>query len=215
MSSQSLKKCSSFPLPPALIEQLQAAWDLKKDVDEIALKRARTVDDAANRPASISVQLSAQARPLVDAAILEFLIMQGISVHVVNSPEFLNMVRKIRDAGANYAPPNRHALGKDGRADNEMGLGGVLFSEFIRLKRIKQTLLSGVSVIGGTLCSDGAKWRKRNCLNSVLHTSFGPFFCQSTGILSFHFHVRSFSLRGRAGSDLKLTRGILTNRNLK
>ena len=97
MSSQSLKKCSSSPLPPALIEQLETAWTVKKDADEKSAKRARTVDLVQNRSASVSALLSAQARPLADAAILEFLVMQGISVCVVNSPEFLKMVRSIRD----------------------------------------------------------------------------------------------------------------------
>ena len=166
-------------------EQLNSAWANKSSENEASAKRVRTNDlsvTTENRPASIAASLSAQGRPLANAAILEFLVVKGISVHIVNSPEFRKMISAIRDAGPYYLPPNSHAFGKDSaRSDNELGLGEVLFSEFTRLKLVKETLISGVSSIGGTLCSDGAKWRKRNCLNSVLQTSIGSFFCQSTG----------------------------------
>jgi hypothetical protein len=186
MSSQSLAKCGAISqFPPALTEQLNTAWSNKCLENEITAKKVKTVDISAtteNRPASISTLLSAQARPLANAAILQFLVVKGVSVQVVNSPEFRSMVTAIRDAGPYYVPPNSHAFGKHTvRSDNELGLGHVLYSEFTRLKLVKETLLSGVSCIGGTLCSDGAKWRKRNCLNSVLQTSIGAFFCQSTG----------------------------------
>ena len=48
------------------------------------------------------------------------------------------------------------------------------------MRRAKDLLLSGLSFIGGTLCNDGAKWRKRNLINSVLMTSLGSYFAQST-----------------------------------
>lgn len=186
MSTQSLGKCGAIgQFPPALTEQLNSAWANKCLENQAAAKRVRINDlsvTTENRPASIAASLSAQGRPLANAAILEFLVVKGISVHIVNSPEFRKMISAIRDAGPYYLPPNSHAFGKDSaRSDNELGLGEVLFSEFTRLKLVKETLISGVSSIGGTLCSDGAKWRKRNCLNSVLQTSIGSFFCQSTG----------------------------------
>lgn len=183
MSSQSCRKCSA-QLPPVLIEQLEVAWTNKKQADEVLAKRARTMDSlttVSNRPQSVSAQLSALARPHADAAILEFMIVKGISVSVVNSPEFKKMVSAIRDAGTFYIPPPSHSFGKNNRDGNDLGLGNVLSREYKRLKLVKETLLSGVQSIGGTLCSDGAKWRKRNCLNSVLHTSLGAFYCQSTG----------------------------------
>ena len=60
------------------------------------------------------------------------------------------------------------------------GLGHVLKSELDRCRHIKTGMLNGVSCVGGTLCNDGAKWRKRSLINSVLMTSNGSFFCPST-----------------------------------
>ena len=41
-------------------------------------------------------------------------------------------------------------------------------------------MLNGISCMGGTICYDAAKWRKRPFINLVLMTANGPFFCQST-----------------------------------
>lgn len=190
LSTQSCRKCQAV-LPPALLEQLEVAWSNKKSADEVLAKKARVADTfstVANRPASVSALLTAQSRPLADAAILKFLVVKGISVHVVNSPEFRDMTKSIRDAGPFYLPPNSHAFGKRSRDGNESGLGNILSSEPARLRLVKVNLLSGITSVGGTLCSDGAKWRKRNCLNSVLLTSFGAFFCQSTGEVTLNFY---------------------------
>lgn len=45
---------------------------------------------------------------------------------------------------------------------------------------VRLQLLTGVNAIGGTICNDGAKWRKRSLVNSVLMTAMGPFYCRST-----------------------------------
>lgn len=44
----------------------------------------------------------------------------------------------------------------------------------------KSRLLLGIADIGGTLCNDGAKWRKHSVINSTLMTAKGPYYARST-----------------------------------
>ena len=85
------------------------------------------------------------------------------------------------EAGSGYCPPRRQSLGLDAsRSDDQGKLGEVLSSEVKRLREEKKRLLQGIKHIGGTLCNDGAKWRKRSLINSTLMTAAGPFFAKST-----------------------------------
>ena len=101
-------------------------------------------------------------------------------------PAFRNLIASLRDAGPSYKPPKRHEfrVNSSGVAselpENPNSSGRVLHAELIRVRLAKNLLLSGLSFIGGTLCNNGAKWRKRNLINSVLMTSLGSYFAQST-----------------------------------
>ena len=80
-----------------------------------------------------------------------------------------------------YCPPRRQALGLDSsRSTDPDKLGEILEKEFSDMRAEKSRLLLGAAEIGGTLCNDGAKWRKRSLINSTLMTSVGPFYARST-----------------------------------
>ena len=112
---------------------------------------------------------------------LELLVTQGLAASFADSYSFRKLLKAVRDAGSNYLPPLSHALGKvAARANNSEGLGHVLHDELVRCRHLKLQMLNGVSCMGGTICNDGAKWRKRSLINSVLMTANGPFFCQSS-----------------------------------
>lgn len=182
LSSQSIKSCKGN-LPTELKQVLAEAVASKQR--ESTAKKQKTSGSGntlsnAEVPCIINA-LKAQGSPLADQAIFAFVVVQGIPPSVINSDEFRRMIVAVRNAGTNYLPPNRHSFGLDTRAGNNLGLGNLLSSELTRLRHQKSNLLNGVSSFGGTLCSDGAKWRKRNLLNSVLLTRKGAFFCQSTG----------------------------------
>ena len=130
---------------------------------------------------SISVQLASQGRPDADAAILQFLVSEGISPAIAQKSSFRNMLRKVSSSGSQYIPPKPHDFGlNSSRPGSIGGLGRVLSSELDRCRVLKSNLLQSISHVGGTICNDGAKWRKRSVINSTLMTSHGPFFAQST-----------------------------------
>lgn len=178
MSNQQLKQCKA-PLRPALLkEQIKSILDEKK-VSEVVISKKRQIIDLS--AGTIGACMVKQSKPLADAAVLEFLVTQGLAASFVDSYSFRKLLNAVRDAGPSYLPPSSHALGKDStRGTNPDGLGLVLHSELVRCRQIKTGMLNGISCIGGTICNDGAKWRKRSLINSVLMTANGPFFCQST-----------------------------------
>ena len=127
------------------------------------------------------------SRPSADAAIMQFIVLCGIAPSIVEKPVLRNIITALRDAGPLYLPPKRHDFGVNAHnlsveaiQENPDKLGRVLFTELKRVRAAKAHLLSGLSCIGGTLCNDGAKWRKRSLINSVLITPLGAFFAQST-----------------------------------
>lgn len=67
-----------------------------------------------------------------------------------------------------------------GRSTHPDGFGSILADELLRCRSEKARLLQGTEKIGGTLASDGAKNLKCSVLNSVLQTSEGAYFAQST-----------------------------------
>lgn len=130
---------------------------------------------------SIDKQLLGQCAPLADAAILRFLVSNGVSATVISSDSFKAMTRAISNAGSGYKAPRRQSLGVNrGRSTHPDGFGNILADELLRCRKEKLRLLQGTEKIGGTLASDGAKNMKCSVLNSVLQTSEGSFFAQST-----------------------------------
>ena len=90
------------------------------------------------------------------------------------------MIRCVSNAGSNFKPPNRHSFGMD--RNKSGGFGYVLQDAMDKDSLIRQDLLNGVQFTGGTLCNDGAKWRKRSVLNSTLITLSGPFYVNSNEV---------------------------------
>jgi Protein of unknown function (DUF 659) len=91
------------------------------------------------------------------------------------------MLRKLAAVGSQYVPPLPQDFGLNrSRSHAEHGMGRVLSDELHRCRIEKSRLLQNISFVGGTICNDGAKWRKRSLINSTLMTSHGPFFAQST-----------------------------------
>lgn len=179
MSNQKLKLCKGIQ-PRALKDQLNILLE-EKLASETSTSKKRQIVDITDSFRSIAGVLARQSKPLADAAVLEFLVTQGLAASFVDSCSFRKLLKAVRDAGSNYLPPLSHALGRDAaRANNSEGLGHVLHDELIRCRHLKLQMLNGISCMGGTICNDGAKWRKRSLINSVLMTSNGPFFCQST-----------------------------------
>ena len=177
MSNQKLKQCKANR--PLLLKNQIATILAEKLAAESNISKKRQIADLTTN--SIAGCLVRQSKPLADAAVLEFLVTQGLAAAFLDSHSFRRLLAAVRDAGPSYLPPLSHALGKDtARSTNPDGLGHVLQSELQRCRHIKTEMLHGVSCIGGTICNDGAKWRKRSLINSVLMTTNGPFFCQST-----------------------------------
>ena len=181
---QRILQCGA-PIPVELRSQLDAAMatsKAKKDQDG-SNKRGFS---AMSQP-GIATSLNKQNRPAADMAIMQFIVGLGLSASIVEEPYFRVMVTALRDAGPNYLPPKRHAFGLDSYSCSEEGvqanplhLGKVLFSELQRVRNLRSVLYNGLDQIGGTLCNDGAKWRKRSLINSTLMSAQGVYFAQST-----------------------------------
>ena len=183
-STQRVALCSQ-KLPDLLREQIKTIINARKEKKQKADKK-RVWENMMSQPA-INDALSAMSRPSADAAIMQFIVLGGVAPSIVEKPCFRNLIIALRDAGPHYVPPKRHEFGVNAynmtaeRAEgNPNRLGRVLLSELNYVREAKEWLFSGLSQIGGTLCNDGAKWRKRSLINSVLITPVGTFFAQST-----------------------------------
>ena len=161
VSTQQLKKCIAMK-PADLVSDLETL--LTERTTNYENKKRRAENHSLNRGTSIIAGMfSAQAQPLADAAILRFIASQGLAPTLVRSAAFRDMIRALRDAPASYKPPTSHSMGRDTtRSGAESSLGHVLQGELVRTRRARLQLLTGVSAIGGTICNDGAKWRKRS-----------------------------------------------------
>ena len=180
LSCQKLLKCVG-PFPPDLQEAINAMLTEKLAQDEVSKKKRVFSDLTATNQSQLVTMFGTMGSPLADSAILRFVICQGLSPSLVNSTSFREMIRAIRGAPASYAPPTSHSMGINSvRSTDENGFGKVLSDEIVRCRNLKDRMLNGVSATGGTLCNDGAKWRRRSLINSTLMTTKGPFFCQST-----------------------------------
>ena len=154
-----------------------------------AIKEEKEKSDKAKAPKDAAVggqigdMFDKQKKPAADNAIQLFLIECGLPPHVLEQESFRHMSAQVRIAGTQYKPPRRQSCGMDrSRPGSEAtnGLGEVLYACLMSSREQRNNLLQGVSDTGGTLCHDGAKWRKRSLVNAVLLTSKGPFFAQST-----------------------------------
>ena len=178
-SSQRLLFCISA-LPLELREELDATISKKK--------KSEKRDFASMSQSDIVVSMKSMTKPLADSAILQFIVTLGLSASIVEDQSFRNLAIALRDAGPNYVPPKRHLLGlnkttfvpAEMETSNPLGLGKVLHEELQRVRGLKQHLYQGLEQIGGTLCNDGAKWRKRSLINSTLMSAQGAYFAQST-----------------------------------
>jgi hypothetical protein len=145
------------------------------------MKKRVYADLTSPDQSSLVRSFATQASPIADSAILRFIVSQGLSPSLVNDESFKNLLTAVRATPIDYAPPTSHSLGINTvRSTHASGFGKVLEAELVRCRRSRDQMLNGVSFVGGTLCNDGAKWRRRSLINSALITSKGPFFCQST-----------------------------------
>ena len=155
---------------------------LKDQLQKVSSKKKRTfVDMSTPSTSDIVVLFKNQGKPAANAAILQYLVSEGISPLTVSKPSFRNMLLKVCQAGSHFTPACHQDFGlHKSRSVSATGLGRVLSEELDRVRTEKKRLLHNVNFVGGTICNDGAKWRKRSLINSVLMTSHGPFFAQST-----------------------------------
>jgi hypothetical protein len=118
-------------------------------------------------------------------AVMEFLVMTRSPASLVSEPSF----RRLFDLASKVTNPSKalghrhlYSLYNPGghSSEDEPRFGTILQRNFENALEKRNKELSGIQYIGGTLCSDGAKNRRRNALNSVLMTSKGTFFVQST-----------------------------------
>ena len=154
-----------------------------------AIKEEKEKSDRAKAPKHSAVggqvgeMFDKQKKPAADIAIQLFLVECGLPPHVLEQESFRHMISQVRIAGTQYKPPRRQSCSMDrSRQGSEAtnGLGEVLYACLMSSRERRNNLLQGVSDTGGTLCHDGAKWRKRSLVNAVLLTSKGPFYAQST-----------------------------------
>ena len=109
VSSQQLKKCRAQQ-PPDLVAELavlvaeRVATETKKRSFEESKRVGLTTG---------SNFFAAQTQPLADAAILRFIVCQGLAPSLVHSESFRDMVKACRDAPRTYKPPTSHSLGKN------------------------------------------------------------------------------------------------------
>ena len=200
-SSQRVRECTSIQ-PQLLRDQIKTSSEMKKK--ELLKSEKKRAYSNMTRP-DIGSAIASLGRPSADSAILQFIVTCGVAPLIVEHPAFRNLIASLRDAGPSYKPPKRHEFGvnSSGAAsllpENPNNLGRVLHAELIRVRHAKGLLLSGLLFIGGTLCNDGAKWRKRNLINSVLMTSLGSYFAQSTDATG-HFKDAKYLLEDIRGA---------------
>jgi len=153
--------------------------------------REKGAGDAAQHRA----QLQRQASMLdyegphdpTDTSIVRFFVMNGIPFRNLDSPEFYEMVSKIRKAPANWRPPKRTKAREK-----------LVPKEYQRLQRKLESSVKEDFESGATLMSDGAQdIKKRQLVNYLLSTGSGTFF------LNFE-HFRNKSKTGLAlGESMK------------
>jgi hypothetical protein len=120
--------------------------------------------------------------------ILKYVVNIQGAASLVDDPSFLNMLELAADLGPTQVKKaiigHRHQYGLNNPAghdsDDPPVLGDVLQRNLEDAQRKKLKAMVGVDVIGGTLCSDGAKNRRRNALNTVLLSIKGVYFVQTS-----------------------------------
>lgn len=119
--NQRVKLClQSKNLPDVLIEQLRKA----------SIKKKRSIVDMSIPSTNIATLVANQARPEADAAILQYLVCEGVPPFTVKNFSFRNMLKKVSQAGAQYIPPLPQDFGLNrSRSHTPNGLGRVLNDE--------------------------------------------------------------------------------------
>jgi 23S rRNA pseudoU1915 N3-methylase RlmH len=115
----------------------------------------------------------------LEDAIMKFLADCDIAPNVLDKRTFAEVIRAAHELGQkrlSFVIPNRKECGLD---------GAILERVAQKATTARETWTRGVESDGNTLCSDGAKTCKRSALNSVLVTSGGIHFVQSTDSSSF------------------------------
>jgi len=115
-----------------------------------------------------------QMKSTVSQSILKFLVMCNVAPNIVDHPSFKDMLTTCALAKT-ITIPNRKAFGL-----HNGQIGAALEDQLKTAREYQEKYMVPVISYGGTLCSDGAKNRKRNALNSVLISKEGSFFVQST-----------------------------------
>jgi hypothetical protein len=148
----------------------QLAIDAKRKHDELtAPQPGRPLEAAFNM----------QKSPYANAMILQYLVNTGTAPYATTEFSFIAMIKAVANAGPNYSLPDRRTFGACSKSGID-GLGLTLVSELERTRVLRSQLLDGVEFIGGCLASDGAKWKGRSLINTILQSALGNFFVQST-----------------------------------
>jgi hypothetical protein len=116
-----------------------------------------------------------------DQSVLEFIATNDLPPFIVESNSFKKMKNAFVAAGPSYKLPHRLELGLDHGKAGKVLSNGLTNSRILRAEKLRE-----IKFVGGTLCSDGAKNRKRPALNSTIMTLRGVFFVQSTNATGMH-----------------------------
>lgn len=122
--------------------------------------------------------LNKSSSKLEDAqrAVGQCLVMNNLPPSIMNNYYFKNMLNKLSEVEpGGYRHIDRKEWGMD-----KGKLGSFIQKELDMSKEKRLQFLQKVNKVGGTLCSDGAKNRKRSCLNSILVSRHGSYVAQST-----------------------------------
>ena len=131
--------------------------------------------------------MSNSAKPATDQAVLKFIAENDLAPNILDSSAFKELVKSIALSGVQYVLPDRRKLSLQESEVGSVSVLGSVLAEGLNNSRIQRVeILREIKYIGGTLCSDGAKNRKRAALNSTLMTLRGPFFVRSTDATGMH-----------------------------
>ena len=93
MSNQKLKLCKGIQ-PRALKDQLNILLE-EKLASETSTSKKRQIVDITDSSRSIAGVLARQSKPLADAAVLEFLVTQGLAASFVDSYSFRKLMKVV------------------------------------------------------------------------------------------------------------------------
>jgi hypothetical protein len=203
------KACKSKQVPSEIKQRLNAEYNLnrKRKLAEVEAEAPASNQDTRTSIANVTATAA-------EDSIICCLAVLGIAPNVVDHWAWKHMIRSVRDAPRTFDGINRKMISKSFAETRltvlirvDIGIqngtfGRVLASSLDHAKKTKTNFLD--SIIGATLCSDGAKNFKRSALNSILVSVKGKYFIQSTEATGLSSVRRQAKAVNAAGDDTVL-----------